>query len=51
MPLVEDEAFRRSITWFPWYLSGVLLLVALICWLHFRHVDGAITVKTTEEKK
>jgi len=51
MSLVEDEAFRRSIAWFPWYLSVVLLLVTLICWLHFRHVDGAVTVNTTEKKK
>ncbi len=34
--LVEDEAFRESIAWFPWYLVLVLLFVSLICLFHFR---------------
>ncbi len=49
MSLVEDEAFRRSMTWFPWYLSGVLLLVTLICWFHFRRAGVSVTVNLTEK--
>ncbi len=48
--LVEDEAFRQSITWFPWYLSGVLVLVSLVCWLHFRHLDGTVSVNRMDRK-
>ena len=33
---VENEAFRQSITFFPWYLAVVLLLVLVCCWLHSR---------------
>jgi len=29
--LVENEAFRLSMGWFPWYMIGVLVLVALVC--------------------
>jgi MFS family permease len=46
--LVEDEAFRRSISWFPWYLTIVLILVTLICWCHFRHAGVHLTATTTE---
>ena len=34
--LVEDEAFRLSIFYFPWYLVVILLLITAICLLHFR---------------
>jgi len=37
--VVQDEAFRRSMDWFPWYLSGMLLVVTLICWLRFHHTS------------
>ncbi len=36
VPAVEDEAFRQSVTFFPWYLVVVLLLVTGCCWLNFR---------------
>jgi hypothetical protein len=49
--LVEDEAFRLSMASFPWYLGGVFLLVVVVCWLHFRHIDGAVTVNRTESKQ
>ncbi len=49
--LVEDEAFRRSLTWFPWYLTGVLVLVTLVCWLHFRGSSNTISVQLTGKKK
>ena len=49
--LVEDEAFRRSIAWFPWYLTVVLLLVTLVCWLHFRSNGACLTVNTTEKNQ
>lgn len=29
--MVENEAFRLSMGWFPWYLIVVLLAVALVC--------------------
>lgn len=29
--LVENEAFRLSMGWFPWYMIVVLVLVALVC--------------------
>jgi MFS family permease len=29
---VADEAFRLSISWFPWYLLAVLMLVGVGCW-------------------
>lgn len=51
MSLVEDEAFRRSMACFPWYLTVVLLSVTLICWLHFRRAGAAVTLNTTEKKK
>ncbi len=41
---VEDEAFRRSVTWFPWYLTGVLVLVFLFCWVHFRRSGKTATL-------
>lgn len=34
--MAEDEAFRQSITYFPWYLSFILLLVTVICIFHFK---------------
>jgi len=34
--LVEVEAFRVSLGWFPWYLLVLLSLVAVICLLNFR---------------
>ncbi len=34
--MVENEAFRQSIMYFPWYLSLMLLLVTVICILHFK---------------
>lgn len=34
--LIEDEAFRQSILYFPWYLGLILITVSLICVLHFR---------------
>ena len=34
--LVENEAFRLSISYFPWYLAAILLLITAICLLHFR---------------
>ena len=34
--LVEDEAFRLSISYFPWYLAGMLLLVSIVSLLHFK---------------
>jgi MFS family permease len=51
MSLVEDEAFRRSMAWFPWYLTIVLVLVALICRQHFRRAGYAVTINATEKKK
>jgi hypothetical protein len=51
MSLVEDEAFRRSMAWFPWYLTVVLLSVTLICWLHFRRAGAAVTLNATEQNK
>jgi hypothetical protein len=51
MSLVEDEAFRRSIAWFPWYLTVVLLSVTLICWLHFRRTGVTVTLNAIEKKK
>jgi hypothetical protein len=51
LSLVEDEAFRRSISWFPWYLTIVLILVTLICWCHFRHAGGHLTATTTENEQ
>ena len=35
-PLIENKAFRLSISYFPWYLVLILLLVTAICLLHFR---------------
>ncbi len=29
--LVENEAFKISMGWFPWYMIAVLVLVALVC--------------------
>ena len=40
--MVEEMAFRGSMIWFPWYLTVVLLLITLFCWLHFRHKGGEI---------
>jgi len=34
--IIENEAFKESITYFPWYLSLMLIVVTLICVLHFR---------------
>ncbi|MBL4902906.1 MFS transporter [Desulfotalea psychrophila] len=33
--LVENEAFRQSIGYFPWYLSFILLVITIICVFHF----------------
>ena len=35
--IIENEAFRQSITYFPWYLGFMLIMVSLICVFHFRH--------------
>jgi MFS family permease len=51
MSLVEDEAFRRSMAWFPWYLTVVLVLVTLICRQHFRRAGYTVTLNATEKKK
>lgn len=51
LSLVEDEAFRRSMAWFPWYLTVVLVLVTLICRQHFRRAGAAVTLNTTEKKE
>lgn len=32
--MIEDEAFRQSITYFPWYLGFILLLTSVICLAH-----------------
>lgn len=32
--MIEDEAFRQSITYFPWYLVFILLLTSVICLAH-----------------
>ncbi|RUM35281.1 MAG: MFS transporter [Desulfobulbus sp.] len=37
--LLEDEAFRHSICWFPWYLTGIILVVGVICLRYFRNAD------------
>ena len=50
MSLVEDEAFRRSMAWFPWYLTIVLVLVALICRQHFRRAGVAVTINAPDKK-
>ncbi|AGF79073.1 Major Facilitator Superfamily transporter [Desulfocapsa sulfexigens DSM 10523] len=34
--LIENEAFRLSIYYFPWYLIGILSLITATCLLHFR---------------
>jgi MFS family permease len=49
--LVEDEAFRRSLTWFPWYLTGVLVLVSLICLLHFRGSKNMVSIQLMGKEK
>jgi len=51
LSLVEDEAFRSSMIWFPWYLTVVLVLVTLICWLHFRRNGVTVTLNAIEKKK
>lgn len=35
-PLIENEAFRQSINYFPGYLIFTILLVSSICLFHFR---------------
>ena len=35
-PLIENESFRLSISYFPWYLACILLLISAICLLHYR---------------
>jgi MFS family permease len=35
-PLIENEAFRLSISYFPWYFVLMFFLVTAICLLHFR---------------
>ncbi len=32
--MIEDEAFRQSITYFPWYLGFILLLTGVLCLAH-----------------
>ncbi|MEA2115666.1 MAG: MFS transporter [Thermodesulfobacteriota bacterium] len=49
--LVEDEAFRRSMAWFPWYLTVVLVFVTLVCCLHFRRAGITVTLNIAEKKK
>ena len=34
--VIENEAFRQSITYFPWYLGFILITVSIICTFHFR---------------
>jgi MFS family permease len=34
--IIENEAFRQSITYFPWYLGLMLIMVSIICAFHFR---------------
>ncbi|NOQ45423.1 MAG: MFS transporter, partial [Desulfobulbaceae bacterium] len=29
--LIENEVFRQSIGWFPWYMSAMLIFIALVC--------------------
>lgn len=36
LPLVENDAFRYSIGYFPYYLFLILILVSIICLLHFQ---------------
>jgi len=43
--LVEDEAFRQSMIWFPWYLMALLVVVSLVCYSHFRFVDKQVSGK------
>ncbi|MCF8057438.1 MAG: MFS transporter [Desulfocapsa sp.] len=49
LSLLENEAFRESIIWFPWYLGLVLLLITLVCLLHFHfvHKQGAKSDQTS----
>ena len=49
---VEDEAFRGSITWFPWYLILVLLLISMICLSHFhRKKRTELTAETQRAQR
>jgi len=34
--IIENEAFKQSITYFPWYLGFMLIIVSIICVFHFR---------------
>jgi MFS family permease len=48
--LVENEAFRQSISYFPGYLGLMLLAVAIICVFHFRlHTPEKSPGKSTEQ--
>ena len=35
--LVENQAFRESIAWFPWYTIVMLSFLILFCWWYLRH--------------
>jgi len=42
--IIENEAFKQSITYFPWYLGLMLIIVSIICAFHFR-------VQSTDKQK
>ena len=42
--IIENEAFKQSITYFPWYLGLMLIIVSMICAFHFR-------VQSTDKQK
>jgi len=48
---VEDAAFRESITWFPWYLVMVLVLISLICLFHFRKQSSKPTISLLSSRE
>ncbi len=39
--LIENSAFRLSISYFPWYFAAILFLIGAICLLHFRFMRSS----------
>ncbi len=45
---VDDESFRRSLSWFPWYLTVFIVLVTVISLLHFRRAGEHKSTNLTD---
>jgi len=38
--LVENQAFRESVSWFPWYTMVIAVIVLLFCLRHLKNVSN-----------